>query len=405
VVQRGSGLYLTTVADLQIVNGGQTTASLSTTRNKEKADLSNIFVQMKLSIVTSDPAEEMIPNISRFANSQNKVSDADLASNRDFHVRMETLSRRIGAPAKPGTQFKTFWFYERARAQYLNEQSKGTKSDKNKFLMLNPREQLITKTDLAKYENAWRRLPHTVSYGAQKNFNAFEEWVRQEWERAKDDFNEQYFQNLIVKAILWKSTERMVSDQDWYQKGYRANIVAYTIARLSLLIEAKGRGKILDFKYIWDRQQISQALIRQLEIIAEEVFEVITDKSRPVENVTEWCKRKMCWDRVESLELSLRPDFANELVDKGEHLIAVREARITQKIDNGVETQTFVLKRGAAYWRRLLEWGHDHRILSPDEESFIRVAAQMPHKIPSEKQCMKIMVIMEKVEANGFSAE
>ncbi|MEI6214973.1 MAG: hypothetical protein WCP10_12780 [Desulfuromonadales bacterium] len=170
-----------------------------------------------------------------------------------------------------------------------------------------------------------------------------------------------------------------------------------------MLIEAKGKGKILDFKSIWDRQQISQALIRQLEIIAEEVFDVITDKSRPVENVTEWCKRKMCWDKVESLELSLRPDFANELVDKGEHLIAVREARVTQKNDSGVEAQTFVFKRGGTYWQRLLEWGRDRKLLTPDEDSFIRVAAQIPNKIPTEKQCMKILAIMEKVEADGFA--
>lgn len=74
------GRFITFVRDFQIINGGQTTASISNARYKDKADLSSIFVQMKLTSIdesTPEESDELIRNISRSSNSQNKVSDAD----------------------------------------------------------------------------------------------------------------------------------------------------------------------------------------------------------------------------------------------------------------------------------------------------------------------------------------
>ncbi len=403
VVQNENGLCITMVQDLQIVNGGQTTASLSTTRRKEKNDLGNIFVQMKLSVVTPDHADEVIPNISRYANSQNKVNDADFFSNHLFHVRIETHSRRIWAPpAVAGSQHNTHWFYERARGQYLNEQAKLSKSDKNKYLVQNPRDQLIIKTDLAKYENAWRGLPHIVSLGAQKNFRAFAEWIEELWKTSDADFNEEYFRRLVAKAIIWKSTERLVSKQPWYQNGYRANIVAYAIAKLSMIIGTKERGKSLDFKTIWNRQRISTALERQLALVSEAAFTVIVDPDRGIENVTEWCKKKLCWEKIESLGIILLPEFKAELIDKDELVSAEKEAKVIQKTDNGIEAQRTVFSCGASYWQKLLEWNSDKSVLTPDEESVINVAARIPNKIPSDKQSLWILEIKSKAEAEGF---
>ncbi|MEW6131201.1 MAG: AIPR family protein [Acidobacteriota bacterium] len=224
-VERGrQGWRLLRANYLQIVNGGQTTASLALARRKDKAELGNIFVQMKLSVVTPARAESVIPRISQFANSQNKVSDADFFSNHPFHIRMEDISRRLWAPATGGAQYETHWFYERARGQYLNEQVKLNATEKKKFLFQNPRHQVINKTDLAKFENAWRGLPHLVSLGAQKNFTAFAQWVGEHWKQSEADFNEEFFRNVIAKAILFHHTERLVTRQPWYQNSYRANI-------------------------------------------------------------------------------------------------------------------------------------------------------------------------------------
>jgi hypothetical protein len=327
VSRSGNGLHILHADDLQIVNGGQTTASLTTAKRKDEAELKDIYVQMKLSVIGPDRADELIPQISRSANSQNKVNDADFFSNHPFHVRIETHSRRLWAPAFAGAQHETHWFYERARGQFLNEQVRMSPAEKRRFLQQNPRDQLITKTDLAKYEKAWREIPHIISLGAQKNFRYFAEYIDELWKASDSDFNEEHFRNIVARAIIWKYTERMVSRQSWYQGGYRANVVAYTIAKLALLIRTAAKDKVLDFRTIWNQQRISQAMERQLEQIAEAVFNTIVAEDRPVDNVTERCKKKLCWERVECLKIALFPTFNADLVDRTELLAAKKDAK------------------------------------------------------------------------------
>lgn len=402
VVRNGNSLYMVSANDLQIVNGGQTTASLTAARRKDKALIDSIFIQMKLSVIEPDRAEEVIPHISRSANSQNKVSDADFFSNHPFHVRIETHSRRLWSPAVDGAQHETHWFYERARGQFLNEQVKLSPSEKRRFLQQNPRDQLLTKTDLAKYENAWRCLPHIVSRGAQKNFKNFAEWIDELWKISDTDFNEEYFRNVIAKAILWKYTERMVSGQDWYQGGYRANVVAYSIAKLSQIIEIVGKGKVLDFRDIWNRQHISSVLEAGLEVIAEAVSRMIVDPGRPVENVTEWCKNKLCWEKIAELDISLSLRFFAELVAKEELAIAKKDAKGLQKTDKGIASQAEVLGLGAAYWLQLKNWGDTRGLLTPEEEKLASSAARMPAKIPNYYQSQRLLEIKVRIEAEGF---
>lgn len=105
------GCRLLSVKYLQIVNGGQTTASLHTALRLGHADLSTIHVQMKLSVVTveeTEKLEEMIEKIARYSNSQNKVSEADFFSNHPYHQAIERHSRRIPAPAAHGAQYNTY---------------------------------------------------------------------------------------------------------------------------------------------------------------------------------------------------------------------------------------------------------------------------------------------------------
>jgi AIPR protein/MobA/MobL family len=155
-----SGLKITRILDLQIVNGGQTTASLFHTRRKDKASLSGIFVQMKLSVIDSDESEKVVPRISEYANTQNRVNAADFFSNHPFHVRLDEFSRRIWAPAQQGAQRETKWFYERARGQYADAQAKLTPAEQKRFKAENPKPQMFTKTDLAKFENTWDERLH-----------------------------------------------------------------------------------------------------------------------------------------------------------------------------------------------------------------------------------------------------
>ena len=179
--QTDKGLVITKIKDLQIINGGQTTASIANAVLQDKKDVSNIFVPMKLSVVDHDKAKEMIPTISRCANSQNKVDEADFFSNHPYHIRMEEYSRKVYAPAVNGNQYQTIWFYERARGQYTQEQMKLTVGEKKKFQLKNPKNQVIKKVDLAKYINTYEGYPQVVSKGAQYSMREFATKIDKEW--------------------------------------------------------------------------------------------------------------------------------------------------------------------------------------------------------------------------------
>ncbi|MGV6935536.1 AIPR family protein [Paenibacillus sp. CMM36] len=167
-------LVLKKIHDFQIVNGGQTTASIYHTL-KKKNDVSRINVQMKLTVIKdSKKLDEIVPRISAYANSQNKIQTDDFFANDPYHRKIEQFSRTIWAPATEGKQRQTRWFYERARGQYLDLKGRDkTRNARIQFEQTYPKSQLFTKTDLAKYINSWDQIPHIVSRGSQKNFLEF----------------------------------------------------------------------------------------------------------------------------------------------------------------------------------------------------------------------------------------
>ena len=110
------GLGVSAMRDLQIVNGGQTTASILYAQDRDKAVLDEVFVQMKLSVVDSERISDVVPLVSRYANTQNRVSEADFFSSHPFHRELERISRMTPAPARAGSLVSTKWFYERKRS-------------------------------------------------------------------------------------------------------------------------------------------------------------------------------------------------------------------------------------------------------------------------------------------------
>jgi hypothetical protein len=404
VVHQKDGLRILKAADLQIVNGGQTTASLASALRNDQASLKSVFVQMKLSVVAAEQAGEVIPEISRCANSQNKVSEADFFSNHEFHRRIEQISRRLWAPATGGAQYETHWFYERARGQYLNEQGRLTEAMRSKFVLLNPRNQVITKTDLAKFENTWKQLPHVVSHGAQKNFLAFSTFASEDWIRNSDQFNDDYFKRLVGKALLFRTTERLVDEQPWYQGGYRANIVAYTVSKLSQMIDEQLNELILDLRQLWSQQAVPVAVIGVLEQLAKAVFEIIVTPEAGLQNVTEWCKKELCWKRAKEIEvdIDLEQKLGTLLIDTEEDREVQKSSKKDQRIGNGIENQRLVLELGASYWLKARKWAGEQAITSPDDDGILAVAAAIPRKIPTEKQSWRLIQIKERLELEGF---
>ena len=400
------GRFIVYAKDFQIINGGQTTASLSNARYKDNADLSQVYVQMKLTEVDSDAdkSSELIRNISRSSNSQNKVSDADFFATHPFHVRMEQISRRLFAPATGGAQYETKWFYERARGQYLQAQMHMTKSQKDKFAAQNPKKQVITKTDFAKYRNSWAGIPQVVSKGAQTNFMKFAEIIDENWSKSDTVFNDKFFKDSVALAILFKHTEWVVSHQPWFEQGYRANIVTYSIALLHRLILQQFKGQDLDLQLIWGRQQVPDIITNELVLITKYVFDTITDPSRGTINVTQWCKRDACWDSIKKCKLILSQDVSRVLISKEEARSAEKDAKKDQQVVSDLEAQTKVLEHGADFWKRLNQFVMQKRIsISDGQLKALKYAVRIPVQLPSAYQSVQLLALLENARANGFN--
>ncbi len=402
IANDGGQLLLRGLRNFQIVNGGQTTASIHVAKLR-KLDLSRTFVQMKLSVVTPDKATELVPRISEYANSQNRVSAADFFANHPFHVRIEGFSRRIHAPSPDGTFRQSKWFYERARGQYADARANLTDAQRKKFDLENPRKQLFTKTDLAKFLNVWEQRPHEVSLGAQKNFAAFARRIGQAWRKSPDDFNEAWYRVAVAKAIVFKSTERIVSDQPWYQGGYRANIVAYTIAKLAHDVSDLNRA--VDFEAIWRQQLPGSTLDDAVAIAAARVHGVLVEPPAGISNVTEWAKKQACWERVRNLDIAWPDAFIAGLISAEEQRNTARTARRDQRELNGIEAQIAVVNAGAQFWLDALEWGKARRLLTPTEAGILNAATRVPARTPSDKQSSKAIEILAKLHSEGYPKE
>lgn len=407
VVDTSGGIpVLRGIRNLQIVNGGQTTASLYNLRKETspKPDLTDIFVQMKLIVVDSAKAEEIVPDVSRYANSQNKVSTADFFSNSPFHRRIEDLSRRIVAPAMAGKSYQTYWFYERTRGQYLNEKTRGTAAQAKAFEARNPKAQVISKTDLAKFEVSWMQKPHVVSQGAQKNFMAFANSVADNWEKSEADFNDLYFKNAVARAIMFKAIHADISDADWYQndRGYLANIVTYTMAKIAYEIERHGRGYLFDFNKVWTTQSLP-LVVREFAVhVGELVRETLTG-DRPVTNVTEWAKRAECWEKVQQIGVPLPDSFIDVLVSPTKQINRSNEAAATQKIDNGINATMTVLRIPPEEWAEAITYSQQHRVLTEKETSLLRLVAKPIPSVPSDRQSGMILSALQKLHDIGFT--
>ena len=392
--ERDGELRLIRTRNLQIVNGGQTTASLHIAHTRGR-DLSGIFVQMKLSKIAPSLSSSVVPRISEYANTQNRVTAADFFANHPFHIRMEEFSRRLLAPSPEGTFAETKWFYERARGQFVDARAGLSRTERKKFDLENPRNQLIRKTDMAKFMRVWDEEPHVVSLGAQKNFASFAGAIGKEWKKSDTRFGEAYFREVVAKAIVFRKTERIVSTADWYGGGYRANIVAYAIAKVAH--DVKQGGRAVDFERIWREQSVSSAMEAALAAAGRAACDVLTQPPDGMRNVTEWAKKQACWERVRSVDTGLSRRFVDELISADEQQERRRRTRRDQRQLAGIEAQLAVMAAGGEFWRDVDAWAGPRALLSAKERGVLRVAGRIPDSVPTEAQVRVLVELLARL--------
>ena len=397
------GAFITEFKNLQIINGGQTTASLASAVIKNNADLSGIFVQMKLSLIKdTTQAPELIRLISKYANKQNKVTNADLNSNHPFYARIEDFSRRIKTPILPNSTTQKVWFFERARGQYDQAKMKlKTKRDRDLFEMQNPKANKFTKTDLAKYINASEMRPYDVSWGAEVNMTRFQVIMEKEWDKSNLKYNEDFYKELIAKAILFKEIERIISNEEWYQnnKGYRAQLVPYTFSKF--VYEITKLGLYINYKKLWEQQACLDEYKGDLARIAKLVYDVFNDPNRQVLNIGEYAKREICWNKLNETTYYLSSDTKKQLITKEDREIESRVARNEQKFTNEVVSEIAIFNLGVNYWKKVQEVGKQLNELNPYELQLCEIAIKyilQQYKMLSKKQAKEIWLLKLKMD-------
>lgn len=291
--------------DFQIINGGQTTASLARALHYDKADLSSIQVALKLTEIEDglpeNEASELIRNISKWSNNQNKVTGADFSANHPFHIQMEKCAGRIVAPPAPGQLRGAYWFYERSRGSYLQKQMFMTESQQKAFQARSDKNHLIKKEELARAHLIWEQRPDIVSKGSNRLFTYFMDKVDATWKKDRDagKYGDDYFKESISLIIMYEQLRNLISKQEWYIKGYLANIVAYGISIFSKLFQDQFKASF-NLELIWNAQSLPDDMAKVLLPICKKVKDCLTDPSRSKENVTEWAKLKLCWERMQN---------------------------------------------------------------------------------------------------------
>lgn len=394
---------LTKIIDFQIVNGAQTTTAIYAAQKNHKLCIDDVYVQMKLSVIKdTEEKNQAVSKISEYANTQNKVNKSDFFSNSPFHKEFKDYASRVWVSATGGSQRRTHWFYERVRGGYLNKQAFLTPAEKKKFQLENPKTQLVDKTFLAKSENSWKQHPDIVSRGAQFSFSYFADKTSDELEKNNFAITEKYFKDAISRVILFRQVEKLVSKAEWYNGGFRAQIVTYSIAYFSHFIS--NSSKFFSFDEIWENQSVPHDLEHCFEIITESVFNDISNPPDGYGNVTQWCKQKKCWERMKAhyIEIDVPKRF---LVDKQDISYIKREERKTKKLDRGIEMQMFVIKEvEIENWKIINSFYNkpdNIRDLSGTQRGVLKSMADGKLMPPSEKQSKILYEIYLKAEDLG----
>lgn len=340
---------ITAIKDFQIVNGGQTTASLFHTDKKYKeADISDVYVQMKLTVIKDEEKKNItVPFISRYANSQNKVSELDLTSNNPFLQRLEELSRTSYAIDSKDHNKQTIWFFERVKGQYKEAFNKEpTKSKQNAFKLKYPSTQVIIKSDVAKFMNLWHLKPFHVAKGSQKNYTAFMREVEKEFSKKKP--GRIYWEDIVANAVLFKATDKLFGRKNQNPIGdtnIKSHTVAYAIAYLHYVT-----GNRLNLGEIWSKQILEEDLLRELKKLLIYIYSFFTNLD--VALISEAAKSEKTWDKLKELKIDeIDLDIINKYVSSDEQY----KLRYESKSDEVAELKKYntleeITSLGVRFW-------------------------------------------------------
>ena len=355
--QTADGLRVTVIENLQIVNGGQTTASIVYAKRKNNCDLDGVFVQIKLSVIKKEKISEIVPKISEYANTQNKVNAADFFASHPFQINFKTMCERIKIPTKEGEISTSFWFYERSRGQYRDAISYATEAERKTFILTYPKSQLVLKTELARYYLSFEKYPDVVAKGATAAFLHFATLIGgpETYEKNKNNFGETWFKAAISKIILFRALDKIILKANWYEGGgTKAAVTTYTLDWISHHVNSISKSE-LHFEPIWNAQEITPEYKEIFEIVAEKMNSALQHTAPDhVKSVPQWAKRKGCWDKIKDIDFDIPQSFFEKISISASILKSAKESdrKETRKY-NADKHYVHIVTIGQDVWERI----------------------------------------------------
>jgi hypothetical protein len=365
--------FVRKINNLQIVNGGQTTASIYNTAKKDKIDVSKIFVQVKFSVVSNpEKYSEIVSLISKYANTQNKVNNADFSANNPALVAFEKLSRYILSPITSTSNIQTSWFFERARGQYktLRSREGRTKSLEQAFDKKYPREQMFSKVQLAKFINSYQEVyngdklvigPHIVVKGNEKNYAQF---IGNNLPENVNKINNVYFEDAIAKYILFKNADKRYGKKPNSIGEMKQVVVPYTLSLLNIITKNQ-----LDLLKIWKDQDVSVELSDFIFDLMKQVNQFILETYNG-QHYIEKAKKEECWGLVKNhiWDVNIK-EIKADLIDsknppKRNNDIDIAEVELEQ-------SKSVIKSIPPALWNEILQWGKDSELLDTIRQTVV----------------------------------
>lgn len=398
--------------DPQIINGGQTTASLANAiiKKEDKNGMDTLFVPMKLTVlnVEDEMSEEQIEQynlitktISQCANSQNAVSEADFFSNHPFHVIMENLSSKVMAPPVDGNPYQTTWYYERSRGKWEQEQMKMTVAQRKKYCEMHPKAQVVKKEKLAKCLNTIYMNPHQVCQSSAINFSKFADVIEKLYTDSRDSINEEFFKKGICAVIIFDQLDKIVGKASWYPKGgNKAQIVPYTISKLFSLLP---KGKDIDWRMIWQKQRLTPEMAEELNRLAFFTHKYL-EREANGGLVRSMSRLEGTWRKFQNESFTLSETFVHSLVSIEERKSDEGQAKRAHKFNSQIDAAVEIFKAGADYWMTVYTQLSKEDVLSWGELDFIQSISKYIQRgsLPTPAQCKRLVKIITKAEDYGY---
>lgn len=377
--------YITFIDNWQIVNGGQTTASIAASLSDKTVDLSRVYVPMKISVVRdTGEGEDVVKAISTFANSQTAIKNSDFTSNDPYLIDLENISRQEWVPnGKNKPECK--WYFERTRGQYLDQLAQLNGINEKAFRKEYPKIQKFTKTDIARYELLWKQMPYNVCKGNEGNYALFVAEIKKE----RPVVTPQYYRHIIAKGLLYRTIDSIVSSKKL--GGYKASVTSYLMAAVSFLSNAK-----LDLDSIWNNQKVQQAVVDRIEELVAIVWHHLTNSS--VVSVLTWTKKAECWNRLK-IKLGDFEKFDASLLQSED---SVQDSHLNEAQLGKIQLANSI---SSDEWFAIANWAKSMNLMSPlDRKTAFNLGTLRSRNqgVKSLKQALSALRIREEAIELGF---